>query len=94
VESRDWNHQAFLRAAFTLPRNLELDGALRRIGDLTTLGVPAYTELDVRLGWRVTSALDLSLNGHNLLHDSHGEFGPIGRQLIERSVFAFITWQP
>lgn len=94
VETRDWNHQAFLRGSLTLPANLELDGALRRIGRLTTLDVPAYTELDVRLGWRLTPVLELALNGHNLLHDSHGEFGPAGRQLIERSVFAFITWQP
>jgi iron complex outermembrane receptor protein len=94
LESRDWNHQAFLRGTVTLPGNLELDGALRRIGELDTLSVPPYTELDVRLGWRLTPSLDLSLNGHNLLHDSHGEFGPPGRLLIERSVFAFITWQP
>jgi iron complex outermembrane receptor protein len=94
LDSRDWKHQAFIRGSATLPANFELDGALRRIGRLTTLQVPAYTELDMRLGWRWSPALDLSLIGHNLLHDSHGEFGPPGRQLIERSVFAFITWQP
>jgi iron complex outermembrane receptor protein len=94
VGSRDWSQQGLLRGTVTLPGNLELDGALRRIGELDTLAVPPYTELDVRLGWRVTPTLDLSLNGHNLLHDSHGEFGPPGRLLIERSVFAFITWQP
>ena len=94
LESRDWNHQVFLRGALTLPGNLELDGTLRRIGRLTNLQVPAYTELDLRIGWRWSRALDLSLAGHNLLHESHGEFGPPGRQLIERSVFAFITWQP
>ena len=98
IDSRDWNHQIFVRGAVTLPGNLELDGTLRRIGRLTNQQVPAYTEMDVRLGWHLTTALDLSLNGHNLLHDSHGEFGalefgPPGRQLIERSVYALITWQ-
>jgi iron complex outermembrane receptor protein len=98
LDSRDWNHQVFLRGAVTLPGNVELDGTLRRIGELTNQRVPAYTEMDLRAGWHVTPELDLSLNGHNLLHDSHGEFGPLefgppGRQLIERSVYAFITWQ-
>jgi iron complex outermembrane receptor protein len=94
LDSRDWNHQVFVRGALTLPASFELDGTLRRIGRLTNQQVPAYTELDLRVGWRWSAALDLSLIGHNLLHDSHGEFGPPGRQLIERSVFAFITWQP
>jgi iron complex outermembrane recepter protein len=94
IDSRDWDHQAFLRSSFALPGNLELDGALRRIGRLENFQVPAYTELDLRLGWRASSALDVSLNGHNLLHDAHGEFGPVGRLLIERSVYLFITWQP
>jgi iron complex outermembrane receptor protein len=94
VDARDWNHQAFLRASLTLPANLELDGTLRHIGRIASQRVPAYTELDLRAGWRFSSALDLALLGHNLLHDSHGEFGPPGRQLIERSVFAYITWQP
>jgi iron complex outermembrane receptor protein len=94
LDSRDWDHQVFLRGSVTLPASFELDGTLRRIGRLTSQQVPAYTELDMRIGWRWSSALDLSLIGHNLLHTSHGEFGPTGRQLIERSVFAFITWQP
>jgi iron complex outermembrane receptor protein len=94
LDTRDWNRQAFLRGSLTLPANLELNGTLRHISRLTSQEVPAYTELDVRIGWRWSAALDLSLIGHNLLHDSHGEFGPPGRQLIERSVFAFITWQP
>ncbi len=93
-ESRDWSHQAFLRAAFTLPGDIEIDGNLRHIGRLTTLQVPAYTELDFRLGWRATPTLDVALIGHNFLHDAHGEFGQAGRLLIERSVYAFITWQP
>jgi iron complex outermembrane receptor protein len=93
VETRDWNHQAFLRGA-VLVGDVEVDGTLRRIGRLLTHQVPPYTELDLRVGWRLTPTLDLSLNGRNLLHDSHGEFGPAGRLLIERSVYALVTWQP
>ena len=45
-------------------------------------------ELDLRLGWRVTGQLELSLVGQNLLHDDHAEFGPpeqAGR--LERSAY-------
>jgi iron complex outermembrane receptor protein len=95
LESRDWNHQVFLRGAATLPSNVELDGTIRRIGRLSSQQVPAYTELDLRLGWHMTPAIELSLNGQNLLHDQHGEFGSLpGRQLVERNVYAFVTWQP
>jgi iron complex outermembrane recepter protein len=73
---------------------VELDGMVRRIGAIDNLGVPAYTELYMRLGWRMNPSLDLSLVGRNLLHDSHGEFGPTGRLQIERSVYAMLTWQP
>ena len=94
VEARDWNHQAFLRASIELPRDLELDGTVRHIGRIDNYRLPAYTEADVRLGWKATATLELSVNGRNLLHSSHGEFGPPGRQEIERSVYALLEWQP
>lgn len=66
---------------------------LRHIGRLANQGVPAYTELDMRIAWRARQSLELALNGHNLLHAAHGEFGPAGRELIERSVYVLLTWQ-
>ena len=57
--------------------------------------VPAYTELDLRLGWNATDALELSLIGQNLLHARHPEFGPPSplRQEIQRSVYGKVTWR-
>jgi len=40
--------------------------------------VPAYCELDVRLGWHPSEAIELSLAGQNLLHAQHPEYGAPG----------------
>ena len=37
--------------------------------------VPSYAELDARIAWRPTNALELSLVGRNLLHRRHPEYG-------------------
>jgi iron complex outermembrane receptor protein len=70
----DPNHQESLRSAISLGGGVTWDATLRTIGALPHPGVPTYTELDTRLGWRVTKALDLSLSGFNLLHPRHTEF--------------------
>jgi outer membrane receptor for monomeric catechols len=60
----------------------ELDAGLRTIGhvkarDATTgntkVLVGAYTEMDLRIGWHMTRATDISLEGFNLLHQRHLE---------------------
>ncbi|MCC2636179.1 MAG: hypothetical protein K0S48_4065, partial [Ramlibacter sp.] len=33
-----------------------------------------YTSLDARIGWQVTSRVEVSLLGQNLLNDRHAEF--------------------
>ncbi len=51
--------------------------------------------MDVRLGWRPTRNLELSLVGQNLLANHHAEFRPssIATQAteVERSVYGRIT---
>jgi iron complex outermembrane receptor protein len=94
VEARDSRYQTFLRGSFDLNADWEIDGALRRIGGIDNQDVPPYTELNLRLGWRIADSLELSLLGSNLLHSEHGEFGPPGRLMIERAAYAQITWSP
>jgi iron complex outermembrane receptor protein len=60
--------------------------------------VPAYGEMDVRLGWHATKNLEFSIVGQNLLHDQHVEYGfpgPPGspREEIARSIYAKIAWR-
>ncbi len=54
----------------------EVDVMLRRVGALPFPAIPAYTELDARLGWRASPAFDVSIAGRDLLHPHHPEFGP------------------
>jgi hypothetical protein len=51
--------------------------------------------MDLRLGWRPSEALELSLVGQNLLHDHHLEFGiPLPNQEeVGRNVQAKLVWR-
>jgi iron complex outermembrane receptor protein len=103
AETADPQNQVFLRSSMDLPYRTELDVGLRWIdtvhtGSLgaTTPGtVPAYAEMDVRLGWHATKNLELSIVGQNLLHDQHPEAGSPGptQEQIVRSVFGKIAWK-
>jgi iron complex outermembrane receptor protein len=53
--------------------------------------VPAYTELNGRLGWRVTDRIEVAIVGRNLLHAYHQEY--VGGAEIPRSVFADLQWR-
>ncbi|MGH9856832.1 MAG: TonB-dependent receptor plug domain-containing protein, partial [Acidobacteriota bacterium] len=76
-----------------LPSNFEFDLDLRQVGSLTIQPVPGYTELNLRFGWQFLDDVELAFVGRNLLHKSHPEFGQLpGRNDIERSFFAKITW--
>ena len=97
-EGRSPEHQVGLRAGVDLARDLELDLFLRYVSALPDLDVDAYTELDLRLGWRPVQAFSLSLVGRNLLHDGHQEFGvePILQgepHLIARELFLQLEYR-
>jgi iron complex outermembrane receptor protein len=100
-ETADPQHQVALRSSLDLSRGLELDAGLRWVDTLrnnngpTPGSVPAYFELDARLAWHVTDALELSITGRNLLHDRHPEYGfpAPGRTEVERSVYGKLTWR-
>ncbi len=100
-ETADPRHQASLRSSLNLPSNVEVDAALRWIDTLRTNSgpmpgdVPAYFELDTRIGWKVSPRLELALVGQNLLHGRHPEYGfpSPGRVEIERSVYGKIVWR-
>jgi iron complex outermembrane recepter protein len=81
-----------LTSSMTLPERLDLDATLRHVGALPDPALPGYWELSARLGWRATSALEISLSGSNLLHARHLELPfPYG-EYIDRSVFVRVDW--
>jgi iron complex outermembrane receptor protein len=103
-ETADPHGQSTLRSSMDLPRNLQLDGALRWVDALhinngptggPVIGVvPSYFEFDTRIAWHATKELELSLVGQNLLHDHHPEYGypSASREEIERTIFGKISW--
>ena len=65
------------------------------VSTLSHLGIPSYTRLDTRLGWRLGEFVELSLVGQNLLRARHAEFfdSTVHGTEIERSVFGKVTWR-
>ncbi|HUS11549.1 MAG TPA: TonB-dependent receptor [Pyrinomonadaceae bacterium] len=93
-ESHDPNRQIFLRSSVDFPRHVEFDAAFRFVGSIANQTVPAYSELDMRWGWRPNPRLEFSIVGQNLLHGQHAEFStPNARREIERSVYGKVIWR-
>lgn len=67
-------HQASLRTLVDLPWNLEFDIWLRSVDEIKDGLIDGYTEMDLRLGWKPSKHLELSICGRNLLHDNHAEY--------------------
>jgi iron complex outermembrane receptor protein len=81
-----------LRSSFELARGIEIDLTLRHASALSSPAVPDYTAADLRVGWRVSEALELSAGGNNLFGTAHGEFTGIAtRSELRPSVFIKLT---
>jgi iron complex outermembrane recepter protein len=93
------HHQASLRSSWDLRDDLDFDLTARYVDCLTSLGVPSYITMDLRLAWRPRKSLELALVGQNLLQPYHYEFGPstetLGNEATEvpRGVYGSITWR-
>ena len=92
-------HQMAIWSSFELGSNIDLDAALRHVGDISVNGVEidSYTELDLRLGWRPRTDMEVSLTGLNLLDSRHTEYLPdfITTQPtdVERSFHVKVAWE-
>jgi iron complex outermembrane receptor protein len=65
-------YQFFLRSQANLSQDVTLDLHLRAI-DEPAPQVPAYIELDARLGWHLNERVEIALAGRNLLDEAHPE---------------------
>ena len=90
-QGNDPHHQASLRSSMKLSDSVTFDADLRYVGQLPDPHVPAYVELNARLGWMITDRLELSVSGFNLLHDHHQEFEP--GDAVKRSFFVDTRWK-
>lgn len=95
-------HQVSLRSSLDITPKLQWDVWLRRVGKIITSSeasatVPAYTSLDMRLAWKASRDLEISLIGQNLLESSHLEY--ISQNIysipvkIERGVYLKADWK-
>ncbi len=83
----DPGYQVLVRSQSRISDAVDLDLSLRAVDELAT--VDSYVEADVRLGWRLTETLELSVTGRNLIEDRRVETGdPVRRRAFGRSVFA------
>jgi iron complex outermembrane recepter protein len=97
IEGSNPHHQFQLRSSVDLPHNIELDAGLRHVDSLSAQGIPSYTVMDLRIGWRPAKNWEFSIVGQNLLDSQHPEFTPsfIGTQLteVQHSVYGKVTWR-
>jgi iron complex outermembrane receptor protein len=81
--------QLSLRSWFDLTPDIDVDVWLRHVSKLARGETPAYTNLDLRAGWRLTSRLELTVRGENLLGAQRTEMAPVGGAapaLVQRRV--------
>lgn len=94
AENHTPDRQFTVRSSTDLPGHLSFDGTVRYVGEIVNQQVPAYGEVDVRLGWQPVPRLELAVAGQNLLHDHHAEFGaPTARSEIRRGVYGSFAWR-
>jgi iron complex outermembrane receptor protein len=100
-ETADPEQQVSLRSAIDVSDRVTVDATFRWVDMLHNNNgpnggtVPSYAELDARIAWRPTNALELSLVGRNLLHRRHPEYGfpSPAREEVERAVHGRISWR-
>ncbi len=80
-------HQAVLTSRIDLPAGFELDGMLRYVDRLYSPDVASYVVADLRLGYRVSENLELSVVGQNLFDDHHFEQGGPEASQVQQGVY-------
>jgi len=89
-------NQIQLRSALDLSHGWSFDTELYYVDELEAMNVPAYTRVDLRVGWQPSAQWEFSLNIENLLDDRHAEFGDrtdIVASQIPRQIYGQITWR-
>lgn len=95
LATADPDYQILLRSAHDISDELVFNATFRHVDELEAMDVPAYTALDLRLGWTLRPDLEFSLVGQNLFDDQHPEFGTSpGRSEFRRAIYGKFIWTP
>ncbi len=92
LEDATPRNQLLIRSSMDLFENVEMDLTLRYVDEVERFDLPAYTAVDVRLGWQPADGVELSIIGQNLFDDRHPEYqseagSPLATE-VPRSLFA------
>ena len=87
-------NQSHVQSSLNLPRGVQLDTTYRYVGALRSLAIAPYHTGDIRIAWRASPGVELSLSGRDLFSPGHLEFphSPGPNVGIRRSIFAAIAW--
>jgi iron complex outermembrane receptor protein len=90
----DPDYQALLRSTFDINPAWQFDATLRHVAELPAPAVPAYTALDLRVGWRPNVRFDISLAIRDLLDGGHAELSTVAeRSVFEPSALLKLVWR-
>ena len=88
-------NQLYFRSSMDIGNNLDWDTTFRFVDEVDEYDIDYYLEMDMRLAWRPSKNVELSLVGQNLLDDGHPEFREDAFQLpiaeVPRSVYCKVT---
>ena len=77
------HHTFHVRSYWDVTPELEVNGALYYVGDVSSEDIPSYWRLDAQLTWRPDPNVAVSLAVQNILDDQHPEWG-IGFESLPR----------
>jgi iron complex outermembrane receptor protein len=90
------SYQWRAHSAFPLARG-QADLHLFRVGALDRLAIPAYTRLDARIEWPLTSRMSAIVSGQNLTNHAHAEFAEHAATMqstfVPRSAGLRLAWR-
>ncbi len=96
VEGTSPEHQLQIHSQWNIAHDWELDISAYFVDRLKSIDVPAYTRLDVRLGWQPRKDLEASLVLQNLLDDRHPEYWAdegLSPTETERGIYGQLIWR-
>lgn len=97
IEGSSPHNQIYLRSSWDFAPNVQWDLIGRYVDSLTAENVPAYFELDTRIGWQLSRRMEVSIVGQNLLNGHHLEFiDPVSSLIstqVNRSWYGMLTWR-
>jgi iron complex outermembrane recepter protein len=89
-------NQFYFRSSLDLPKHVEQDLMVRYVDQLPALNIPSYYSLDLHVGWKPITQLQLSFGAQNLLNQQHIEFIPefinTLPTLVRRTYFGSVAW--